>query len=81
MAKQSKMVRRHGGQTVSYNPGMHGGKRRKHTPIVSEAQRGLFGAVRGGQATKATGLTKKLAGEHLREAAGKKLPARKRRRA
>ena len=52
-------------------------KGRKHTPIVSKAQRGLFGAVAGGKATKATGLSKAEAKRHLSEAKGKKLPVRK----
>lgn len=51
-------------------------KHRKHTPIVSKAQRGLFGARAGGKKTKATGLTIKEAKKHMREVAGKKLPAR-----
>jgi len=50
---------------------------RKHTPIVSKAQQRLFGAVRGGKKTKATGLSKAEAGRHLRESKGKKLPERK----
>lgn len=62
-------------------PGRHAltkrGGHRAHTPIVSRAQQRLFGAVRGGQATKATGLSKAEAGRHLRESKGKKLPARK----
>ena len=53
------------------------GAHRKHTPIVSKAQQRLFGAVAGGKATKATGLSVAKAKEHLKEAAGKKLPARK----
>lgn len=52
---------------------------KKHTPIKSKAQRRLFGAVAGGAKTKATGLTKRVAKEHLKEVKGKKLPARKRR--
>ncbi|KAF0137608.1 MAG: hypothetical protein FD153_1639 [Rhodospirillaceae bacterium] len=52
---------------------------KKHTPIVSAAQRRLFGAVAGGKKTKATGLTPAEAKRHLKEAAGKKLPARKKR--
>lgn len=55
-------------------PGEHG---KKHTPIVSKAQQRLFGAVRGGKATKATGLSKAEVGRHLRESKGKKLPERK----
>jgi len=49
---------------------------RKHTPIKSKAQQRLFGAVRGGKKTKATGLSKAEAGRHLRESKDKKLPAR-----
>jgi hypothetical protein len=51
--------------------------KRAHTPIVSKAQKRLFGAVAGGKKTKATGLSKAKAKEHLKEAAGKKLPERK----
>ena len=47
---------------------------RAHTPIVSEAQRVLFGAVAGGHLTKASGLTQVEAKQHLHEAAGKDLP-------
>ena len=60
-------------------PGKHC-KGRKHTPIVSKAQRGLFGARAGGKKTKATGLTIKEAKRHMREVAGKKLPKRIKRR-
>ena len=56
-------------------PGKHC-KGRKHTPIKSKAQRGLFGAVAGGKKTKATGLSVKEAKRHMREVAGKKLPRR-----
>jgi len=52
---------------------------RKHTPIVSKAQRGLFGAKAGGKKTKAKGLSRAEAKRHMKEVAGKKLPARKRR--
>lgn len=58
-------------------PGTHC-KKRKHTPIVSEAQRGLFGAVVGGKRTKATGLSVAEAKRHVKEVAGKKLPERRR---
>lgn len=54
-------------------------KGRKHTPIVSKAQRGLFGARAGGKKTKATGLSVAEAKRHMREVKGKKLPTRKRR--
>ena len=53
-------------------PGCH----KKHTPIVSEAQRRLFGAVAGGKETKATGLSQVEAKRHLKEASGKKLEER-----
>lgn len=56
-------------------PKTKSGKRRKpHTPIVSEAQRRLFGAVASGKVTKAPGLSKVEAREHLTEAKGKDLP-------
>ncbi len=47
---------------------------RKHTPIVSDAQRRLFGAVLSGNAKAAPGLTKKEAKRHLEEVKGDKLP-------
>ena len=47
---------------------------RKHTPIVSEKQRKLFGAVASGTATKASGLSKAEAVRHLKESKGKNLP-------
>ena len=50
---------------------------RKHTPIVSEAQRGFFGAElarkRAGKATK-TDMSEAELVRHLKEAGGKKLP-------
>lgn len=52
-------------------------KHRKHTPIVSKAQRGLFGARAGGKKTKAPSLSVAEAKRHMKEVAGKKLPARK----
>ena len=51
-----------------------GGCKKKHTPIVSEQQRRLFGAVASGKATKATGLSKAEAVRHLKESRGKDLP-------
>jgi len=54
------------------------GGHRKHTPIVSERQRKLFGAVASGQATKATGLSRTEARRHLKEVKGNKLPGKKR---
>jgi hypothetical protein len=56
--------------------GVPGRKHKSHTPIVSKAQQGLFGAVAAGKKTKATGLSKVEAKRHLRESAGKKLPRR-----
>lgn len=51
---------------------------RKHTPIVSEKQRGLFGAElarrRAGKARRMKGITTRELEEHLRESKGKKLP-------
>lgn len=46
---------------------------RKHTPIVSEAQRRLFGAVASGS-TELPGLSKAEARRHLKESRGKDLP-------
>ena len=52
--------------------------KRKHTPVVSKAQAGLFGAKAGGKKTKAKGLTRTEARSHLRGLKVKSLPARKR---
>jgi hypothetical protein len=56
-------------------PGTH----RKHTPIVSEKQRGLFGAdllrLRKGLKTK-TGMSEAELVRHLKESKGKNLPAK-----
>ena len=58
---------------------------RKHTPITSEAQRGLMGAElrrrRTGKKGRMPGITTAELESHLEESAGKKLPARSRRRA
>jgi len=55
------------------------GKRKKHTPITSEAQRGLFGAElarkRAGKKGK-TGMSEAELARHLEESGGKDLPAR-----
>jgi len=53
------------------------GEHRKHTPIVSEAQRRLFYSVAGGKNTKAAGLSQAKAKEHLKEVEHKNLPERK----
>lgn len=68
-------------------------KHKKHTPIVSEKQRGLFGAEyarrKAGKKRRMKGITTKELRSHLKEAGGKNLPisttmrkayARKRRR-
>ena len=56
---------------------------RKHTPIVSEKQRGLFGAEyarrKKGQKGRMSGITKGELKDHLEEVGGKKLPKRKKR--
>ena len=53
-------------------------KHERHTPIVSEKQRGLFGAElarrRAGKARRMPDITTKELEEHLRESKGKKLP-------
>jgi len=53
---------------------------KKHTPIVSKKQRGLFGAElarkKKGKKGK-TGMSKAVLRRHLKESKGKKLPARK----
>lgn len=57
------------------------GCERKHTPIVSKKQRGLFGAElarrRAGKASRMKGITTTELEEHLRESKGKKLPKKK----
>lgn len=54
---------------------------KKHTPIVSEAQRGKFGAElsrrRSGKKPQMKGITQKELVSHLKESKGKKLPKRK----
>lgn len=60
-------------------------KHRKHTPIVSEKQRGLFGAElarrRAGKARRMPDITTAELERHLRESRGKKLPKKARKRA
>lgn len=48
--------------------------KRKHTPIVSQAQRRLFGAALSGKSYAAPGLSKQEAYRHLKEVKGKRLP-------
>jgi len=54
---------------------------RKHTPITSVAQRGLFGAElarrRAGEKGRMPGITEVELVRHLKESKGKKLPRRK----
>lgn len=53
---------------------------RKHTPIVSERQRGLFGAEyarrKAGKKSRMSGITRAELKSHLEEVGGKKLPER-----
>ena len=55
---------------------------RKHTPIVSEKQRGLFGSElarrRAGKSSRMKGIKTAELISHLRESRGKKLPSRSR---
>lgn len=52
-------------------------KKKKHTPIVSEKQRGLFGAElarrRAGKARRMKGITTEELEGHLKESKGKQL--------
>lgn len=51
---------------------------KKHTPITSESQRGLFGAElsrrKKGLKARMKGITKKELQSHLKESKGKNLP-------
>lgn len=57
------------------------GTHRKHTPIVSKKQRGLFGAElarrRADKTPHMKGITEKELEQHLRESKGKKLPKKR----
>ncbi|GAH72967.1 unnamed protein product [marine sediment metagenome] len=63
-------------------PGKGCGKKgtRKHTPITSEKQQGKFGAEyarrKAGKKGRMPGITMEELRSHLKEAKGKKLPAR-----
>lgn len=61
------------------------GKHRKHTPIVSEAQKGLMGAEyrrrKEGKASRMPGMTTEELRSHLKESKGKNLPKTHRKRA
>ncbi len=54
------------------------GNKRKHTPIVSEAQRGMMGAElgrrRAGKTPRMKGMTTEELEAHLHESKGKNLP-------
>ena len=54
---------------------------RKHTPIVSKVQRGMFGAElarrKKGKKGRMKGISTSELARHLEESAGKKLPKRK----
>jgi len=59
------------------------GTHRKHTPITSEKQRGLFGSElarrREGEARRMPDITTTELEQHLQESKGKKLPAKAKR--
>ena len=59
-------------------PGKHCKGGRKHTPLVSKKQRGLFGAElarrKAGKQRRMKGITTAELREHLKESKGKKLP-------
>lgn len=66
-------------------PGKHCKKRgRKHTPIVSEKQRGKFGAElsrrKRGLKSRMPGITTAELRSHLKESKGKNLPKRSKKR-
>lgn len=54
---------------------------KKHTPIVSQKQRGLFGAElarkKAGKQPRMKGITKGELRSHLKESKGRKLPKKK----
>ncbi len=56
------------------------GEHRKHTPIVSEAQRGMMGAElarrRAGKKGRMKGMPEEELERHLHESKGKKLPGK-----
>ncbi len=59
-------------------PGKGCSSKRKHTPITSEKQRGLFGAEyarrKAGKEPRMPGITKTELKSHLKESKGKDLP-------
>lgn len=66
------------------NPKRKGKKHKKHTPIVSEKQRGLFGAElarrKAGKQRRMKGITTAELRRHLKETKGKKLPEKAKKR-
>jgi len=70
------MPRPHLKRKKKSNPGKH----RKHTPIVSKKQGGLFGAElarrRAGEKGRMPGITTQELEQHLEESGGKDLPAK-----
>jgi hypothetical protein len=60
------------------------GGHRKHTPIVSKKQQGLFGAEyrrrKAGKKPRMKGITTAELRSHLKESRGKKLPTKKKKR-
>ena len=69
-------------ETMALYPKENPGKHRKHTPIVSEKQRGLFGAEyarrKAGKEGRMSGITRKELRSHLEESRGKRLPKKSR---
>jgi hypothetical protein len=57
---------------------------RKHTPVVSKKQRGLFGAEyarrKAGKKSRMKGITTTELRSHLKESKGKRLPTRSKKR-
>lgn len=57
--------------------------KKKHTPIVSEAQQGLMGAElarrRAGEKPRMKGMSEEELSSHLKESGGKKLPKKSKR--
>ena len=65
---------------ISHKNNMCAGSKRKHTPITSEAEQGLFGSElarrRSGKEGRMPGITTTELEGHLHESAGKNLPKR-----
>ncbi len=77
LSEVNKMVANRVGQGTPHNTGINCSSDRKHTPIMSKAQQGLFGAElarrRKGLKPKMRGITGKELVSHLKESKGKKL--------